>query len=115
MTDDFDDVRTRLDRVNPMLAEPSPFNDKKWRNNPISYNEMNELLRHYVTFLCCELRNQNKAILEALKNVNGSKYHRTVESDGQRISYGADTLDELNAMIGEPVNYMQPHIVSKER
>ncbi len=72
---------------------------------------MKGLFERYIIFLCCELRNQNKAILDALKNVSGAKYQHTVIQDGVTISLGADTLDELRALIGEPVEYFPPKTV----
>ncbi len=51
-----------------------------------------------------EFRKGLYAITEVLKSINGAKYFKRVESDGCVVSYGADTLDELRAMIGEPID-----------
>ncbi len=45
-----------------------------------------------------EFRKGVTAILDALKNVSGAKYHHVVEIDGERLSLGADTYKELLMM-----------------
>ncbi len=88
------DSRNLLARIYDSFEPKRQPKSPTWRDDLINDNPLT----------IGEFRKGVTAILDALKNVNGSKYHRTVESDGQRVSYGADTLDELNVMIGEPVN-----------
>lgn len=60
-----------------------------------------------------EFRKGIAEIVAALKNVSGAKFFHRVEVDGSVTSFGAETLEELRQMTGEPYEGIEEPLIRK--
>ncbi len=98
MTDQVTDV-TNFEKPIGITDTTLPLTIGEFRKGVTALLKFNETAKRVAIDGFERLAAEMKTFSEALKNVSGAKYHYAAEADGMRVSYGADTLDELRQLI----------------